>query len=178
MVSKQTSITYFEHDSERLHFRKLTEEDIVYWEHFLDDPEPLKFYHFEFNGPLETFPAQWVHQQMERYQTQGLGQLAVLEKDSGAFIGVAGIIPRKLFGKTEYEITCALLPEHRRKGYGSELDKHFLQLGRELGISDRYIMINHRDNLPAIRKSLKLDAELIHEGVMHDRPVKIFAISA
>ena len=76
-----------------------------------------------------------------------MGFLAVTEKGSGAFIGLAKIVP---FENNMTEIGYALLPEFWGKGYASEITKTLIDYARELRTIRELIGIVDPENLPSI----------------------------
>ena len=102
---------YFNQSTDRLIFRKLTEADIVSWTEFFINNDRLDYMGFlDKTKDSYTISQEWVSMQLERYETCGLGHLAVIEKASGKFIGMGGIIPRILFDQNEFEIAYSLKP--------------------------------------------------------------------
>jgi len=112
---------YFNQESERLLFRKLTKEDIPNWIEFFDNNDRLKFLGIDLSKTKEQHATDWIMMQLERYEKQGLGHLAAVIKETQEFIGVGGILPRELEGRKEYEIAYSLIPRFWKRGYGTEL---------------------------------------------------------
>lgn len=121
---------YSDHESERLLFRNLEEADIDLWLPFFDDEENLAHVGM-LSGPFKFLDnpdrsKAWIGRQIERRKSGLLGQLAVIEKSTGKFIGLGGIILRQETGaEGEWEIGYSLLPEARGKGYATELATYF-----------------------------------------------------
>ncbi len=120
---------YFNQESERLRFRKLTENDIPNWVNFFENNDRLHFLGMDLSKGKEVLAEEWIRMQFKRYETQGLGHLAAEDKENGEFIGLGGILPRELEGKTEYEIAYSLLPKFWKKGYGTELAQQMKSYG-------------------------------------------------
>lgn len=121
---------YGKHESERLVFRNLVAEDVELWLPFFEDEETLSHVGM-LSGKFrdmtnEERSATWLGRQAERRNKGSLGQLAVIEKESGNFLGVGGIILREESEASgEWEIAYSLLPEARGKGYATELAIYF-----------------------------------------------------
>jgi len=129
-TSEELENYYSQQASKRLLFRGFTDEDVQLWIPFFEDEATLeqvgmlsgKFK----NMTNEERAAAWLGRQAERRKEGLFGQLAVVEKETGTFLGVGGIILRQepeAFG--EWEIAYSLLPEARGKGYATELAIHF-----------------------------------------------------
>ena len=114
-------MNYFTQESERLIFRKLTDADIPKWVQFFVDNDRLKYLGMDLLMSKEELAMGWIKAQFQRYENQGLGHLAVELKSTGEFIGMGGILPRELDGKSEYEIAYSLMPKFWGKGYATEV---------------------------------------------------------
>jgi len=68
---------YFNQQSERLKYRKLTEEDIPTWIEFFIDNDRLQYLGMDLQKSKETLAEEWIKAQLNRYENQGLGHLAV-----------------------------------------------------------------------------------------------------
>lgn len=137
---------YFNQESERLKFRKLNLDDINAWTSFFENNDRLTFLGIDITKDPRTLSTEWIHKQLERYKNEGLGHLAVIEKDTGNFIGMGGILPRILNEKPEYEIAYSLKPNYWGKGYGTEIAQQMRLFGTEKGIATSFISIIHKDN--------------------------------
>lgn len=147
---------YFNQESERLIFRKLTKEDIPSWVEFFVDNDRLHFLGIrDWSKSKEVLAENWVLAQLDRYEKQGLGHLAVEVKESGEFIGMGGILPRELHGKKEYEVSYSLKPRFWKKGYGTEMAKQMKAFGVKNIDTDRLISIIEIENEDSIHVAKK-----------------------
>jgi Acetyltransferases, including N-acetylases of ribosomal proteins len=69
----------------------------------------------------------WIAVSLRNYETKGFGASAVIEKDTGAFIGCCGIVYDP--DRQEPEIIYAFHPNSWGKGYASELVPRMLKYG-------------------------------------------------
>lgn len=111
---------YYQLESERIQFRKLSEDDIPLWEPFFINNDRLKFLGIPLDLSSLESATNWIEMAQTRYAPSGLGQLAAIDKSSGEFLGVAGVIPREMEGRNEFEITYSFLPEFWGRGYATE----------------------------------------------------------
>jgi RimJ/RimL family protein N-acetyltransferase len=147
---------YFNQESKRLRFRKLTEEDIPSWVDFFVDNDRLHFLGIrDWSRSKESLAEDWIMAQLNRYKEQGLGHLAVEIKDSGEFIGLGGILPRDLDGKKEYEVSYSLKPTFWKKGYGTEMAKQMKEYAMKNIDADRFISIIDVENIDSINVAKK-----------------------
>lgn len=120
---------YFE--TERLIMRKFVEED--YKRLFLldSDPEVMKYVGMQpLSDPEESRTV--VKMIMQQYEENGLGRLAVIEKESGLLIGWSGLKfhTSEINGHQNfYDLGYRFLPETWGKGYASESAKASLDFG-------------------------------------------------
>lgn len=147
---------YFNQESDRLRFRKLTEKDIPSWVDFFVDNDRLRFLGIrDWSKSKEILAEEWIRAQFKRYEEHGFGHLAVEIKESGAYIGMGGIIPRELNGKTEYEISYSLKPAFWKKGYGTEMAQQMKGFALKHIDADRFISIIEVENVDSIHVAKK-----------------------
>ena len=157
-------MTYFDQQTERLTFRKLTRKDIPVWTEFFVDNDRIRFLGIDLSKKPETQATDWIEKQLERYKLAGLGHLAIELKDPKVFIGVGGIIPRELDKKNEFEIAYSLLPNYWNNGYGTEIARQLKVFGLESLKSERLISIIHVDNMASKKVALKIGMESLFES--------------
>lgn len=148
-------MNYFNQESKRLRFRKLTEEDIPLWLEFFIDNNSLDFLGFDTSMSHQELASGWIKAQMNRYIEQGLGHLAVELKDTGKFIAMGGIIPRTLLDKEEHEVAYSIMPNYWGKGYATEIATTMKDYGLANLKTERIISIIHIDNLASCRVAIK-----------------------
>ena len=143
--------SYYSLNSERLLFRPIVGRDVDLWLPFFDNNSTLHFLgmtssYFKGLSDVEKC-SKWLGRQIEREKNQVYGQLAVIEKSSNKFIGVAGLIYRNEMGiENELEVTYSLLPKYHGKGYGTEAATLFKNFAfNEIGL-DSVISIIHQEN--------------------------------
>jgi ribosomal-protein-alanine N-acetyltransferase len=156
-------LAYFHQETERLLFRKLTTNDIEGWKEFFEENDRLHFLGIDLSKTKEELAEGWINKQLERYETQGLGHLAVIEKCSGEFIGMGGILPREIEEKEVFEIAYSLKPKHWKKGYGTEVAKQMKIFGIENKIANQFISIIDKNNLESINVGKKNKMEVLYE---------------
>lgn len=170
-------MNYFTQETERLKFRKLTEDDIESWTEFFDKNDRLDYMGFpDKTKDKYTISSEWIFMQLERYENCGLGHLAVIEKSTEKFIGMGGIIPRVLFDQNEFEVAYSLKPPFWKKGFGTEIATQLKNFGFMNKISNRFISIIHIDNLDSIHVAEKNGMSILHETDYNQMPVFIFGV--
>ncbi|MFT4986541.1 MAG: ribosomal-protein-alanine N-acetyltransferase [Glaciecola sp.] len=170
-------MTYFDQTSERLSFRKLTAEDIPAWTEFFVDNISMPYLGIDVNLSKETLARNWITGQFERYEKKGLGHLAAIDKISGEFIGLGGIIPRLLEGRNEYEIAYSLFPKFWGKGYGTELAKKMKDYGIKNIETERFISIIDKENHPSAHVAEKNGMKVLFETNYLGMDVNVYGIN-
>lgn len=170
-------MSYFSQTSDRLNFRKLTPADIPKWLAFFDNNPGIHFLGMDLTKtPLELATG-WITAQFDRYENQGLGHLAIELKETGEFIGMAGIIPRELNETNYFEIAYSFKPRFWGNGYASEAAQQLKKFGRESGLSEHYISIIDLDNFPSQKVARKNNMEILFKTDYLGMEVLIFGTS-
>ncbi len=172
---------YYHLESERLSYRALTIEDCSLWLPFFDDTPSLRFLGMGssiFEGMNNAQKCEkWISRQLERQKDGVYGQLAVIEKSTGKFIGLAGLIARfeENINK-ELEVTYSLLKEARGKGYATELAIFFRDYAFENTSLPSVISIIHQDNFPSMNVAEKNGMQPENEFELIGMPVRCYRI--
>lgn len=156
-------MNYFNQETNRLFLRKLTMSDIESWLEFFIDNNRLHFLGLDTSKSNETLAKEWIIKQLDRYETQSLGLLAAIEKTSGKFIGMCGIIPREILDQHELEIGYSLKPAYWGKGYATELALQMKKFGFDTKLTNRFISIIHKENVESMNVARKNKMEIIAE---------------
>lgn len=155
--------SYFLLNSERLSLRKLTLEDITAWTLFFKNNDRLHFLGIDVSKSHEVLATEWIERQLQRYETEGLGHLAIESIENGEFIGLGGILPRVIDGKQEYEIAYSLFKDYWGNGYATELAQMMFGFGKEHIKTDQFISIIHVDNEASKNVALKNGMNPLYE---------------
>lgn len=133
--------------SERLDFQPLTLNDCEGWAPFFQNNPGLKYLAIENpKAPMEEAKT-WIERQLKRYDETGWGHLKVSHKQSGEFIGNAGLILRPQEGADLLEVGYSILPEQWGKGYASEAAICLKEYIHSEKLSDRAISMIHSENI-------------------------------
>lgn len=165
---------YFSQQSARLTFRALTENDIDSWLEFFTGNDRLAFLGIDVNKDYRQLATEWILKQLERYETDGFGHLAVIEKSSGAFIGMGGVLVRELDGEKIFEIAYSLKPAYWNQGFGTEIAQQLKQFGLENQISTNFISIIHKQNEASMHVARKNGMKILRETNFMGMEVFIF----
>lgn len=149
-------------ESKRLFTRFVTLYDIQPWIKFFEDTEGTKYLHVGSGLQPEERATEWINATMNRYAEKRYGLQALIEKSSGSFVGLCGMLVQDINGVNEIEVGYHLLKEHRGKGYASEAAQLFRDYAFENGITESVISIINPENWPsknvAKRNGMQLSA--------------------
>ncbi len=162
--------------SPRLQFRRLQKEDALDLLAFFQDAEATRLFDIYQNSPQAHAIARIEYQQ-DRYDKEGDGLCAIVDRTSHAFIGHCGLLWQEVDGIRELEIAYHLQPKHWKKGYASEAAKAIRDFVFENQLAESLISIidvrNENSKKVALRNGLRLEKETIKKGI----PVCIYRIS-
>jgi ribosomal-protein-alanine N-acetyltransferase len=106
----------------------------------------------------------------------GLGLWAVIEKQSGVFIGRSGLIPWEIDGASEVEIAYLLAKSHWGRGLGTEIARALVRHGFEaLGVT-RLIALIHPANAASIGTALAAGLRFERKLNLPDEECYLYAI--
>ena len=154
---------YFNQETKRLQLRKVTLKDIPNWTEFFIDNDRLRFLGIDLTKDAKTLATEWIQSQLKRYENQGLGFLALIEKETNDFIGLAGILPREINETIEYEIAYSLKKEFWGKGFATEVAAHLKDFGLNNNIATRFISIIDKENKDSINVAQKNKMNILYE---------------
>lgn len=167
---------YFNQESERLRFRKLTLADIPTWVAFFEGNDRLHFLGMDTSKSKELMAQEWVQMQLDRYKNQGYGHLAVERKDTGEFIGMSGILPRLLDGRQEYEIGYSLIPKYWGMGYATEMARTLKAYGQAHIDTPRFISIIAIENEGSMKVARKNGMRVLFKTAFLGMVVEVFGV--
>lgn len=174
-ITKPTT-QYYEQASDRLLFRSLTLDDVPRWIPFFDRDDYMRFLGQDLEKSAEERSTVWIERQIQRKNDGVYGQLAVIEKSTGDFIGVGGIILREIDGNEELEITYSFMPSAWGKGYARELAKHFIDFAKATNEVESVISMIHPENEPSKRVAFANGLELSGTSEFMGIPVEIYRL--
>ncbi|WP_297811551.1 glutamine-hydrolyzing GMP synthase [uncultured Helicobacter sp.] len=151
-------------ESERVFLRPYTQADFAALHKIVSDKQTMYAWGQGFSKKQSQ---EWLDKQLAHYQQYGFGICAIIEKQSGAIIGNAGLNHTEisLKGKTQkiVEIGYLLHRDFWGKGYGSEVARMCVKYGFEtLGLEEVYCLIKE-DNTASIKVAKRLEMQKVGE---------------
>lgn len=104
-------------ETERLILRELTQQDYPDLCEILQDEQTMYAYEHAFS---DQEAQEWLDRQIDRYKKDGFGLWAVLEKETGIFLGQAGLTMQDIGGELVPEIGYLFKRKYWHQGYASE----------------------------------------------------------
>lgn len=163
-------------ETERLILRECTLEDVGAVHQIYGDPKIMEF---SLKG---TQSPEQVQKMLERiiseYATEGFGNWAVLEKESGQLIGICGLRRQVVDDIAQPEISYRFNANHHGKGYATEAVRAVRDFAFNSLSMDRVISIIEPQNLASVRVACKNGMQLTRETTFCGVSVGIFSVEA
>lgn len=104
-------------ETSRLYLREMTYDDYDDLCEILQDKKTMYAYEHSFS---DVESRQWLEKQINRYANDGFGLWAVIDKESGAFVGQCGITWQECGDESVAEIGYLLKRRYWHNGYAVE----------------------------------------------------------
>lgn len=137
-------VTLDGHETERIRFRKLKEEDLDELMPFFSSEEAMKF--LPAVGPPRENGTEWIQRQIRRYNKNHDGLYALIHKTTGEIVGMCGLILQEVDNTPELEIGYHLLPKFWKQGFASEAAQYCKKFAKENKLAPSVISIVDLEN--------------------------------
>jgi RimJ/RimL family protein N-acetyltransferase len=166
-----TKPTLLELRTERLDLRPLTLADASHMRALLTDPDWIRNIG-DRNIHSDEAAAAYIEQKIRpSYEADGFGFLAVIERASGAWLGIAGVVKRAVLEHPD--VGFAFLPAARGKGYAREAAAAVLRETHDrLGFA-RVVAIVNPDNAASRRVLEAIGMSFDRMGPYGDPPEEL-----
>ena len=141
-------------ETDRLNLRRLTPDDAEFILDLLNDPSFLRFIGDKGVRTLDDAREYILKGPVDMYNRLGFGLYLTELKESGAPIGICGLIKRD--GLEDVDIGFAFLPSFRAKGYAYESAAAVMSYGKTVLGLNRIVAITSPDNYASGRLLEKL----------------------
>lgn len=167
-------------ETERLLFRKITEQDFDTWLAFCKYPDSLKYIfsqgQLKVEDPTERCRI-WFNRVYNRYE-KGLGGMnALIEKQTGALVGQCGLLIQTIDDIEELEIGYSLMPAYRGKGFASEAAIKCKEFAFENEYATSLISVIVPENADSIKVALNNRMKLDKTTTSNGDVVNIYRIN-
>lgn len=134
--------------TERLVLRELAPSDYDSLCSILQDPDVMYAYEHAFSGDEVS---EWLDRQLSRYEKDGCGLWAVLDKEGGALIGQCGVTRQDIGTGTVPEVGYLFAKAFWHRGYAAEAARACRDFAFEkMGVDEVYSIIRE-NNFPSRR---------------------------
>ncbi|MBA4495739.1 GNAT family N-acetyltransferase [Paenactinomyces guangxiensis] len=161
-------------ETERIYFRPYQSGDLDFVISLWRDPEVVRYIgdgKIKTKAEIQEIFSRWVEK-----RGQGFGlHLAVL-KQTGEYLGHAGIVPQEVDGKMEWEIGYWLAKKYWGQGYASEAAAAFRDYAFTKLKIKRLVCIIQPDHLASIKVAEKIGMSKEKETLFQSIPVVIYSI--
>jgi len=163
------------YETARLRVRHFTARDLDALAALCADTEAMRFM-----GDGDTLTreqcARWIEVSEGKYRDRGYGTSAVVEKETGAFVGFCGVVrpPEQDFD----EIIYALARAHWGKGYATEAARAMLDYVFAVSELDAIYATIHPDNAVSGRVAVKIGMTFLEDRQFEgeDGVTKVYVI--
>ena len=151
-------------ETQRLCFRRLTQDDFGNLCTILQDPKAMYAYEHAFS---DEEVQQWLDRQLERYREYGFGLWAVLLKQTGEFIGQAGLTMQDCDGEQLLEIGYLFRRVYWHNGYATEAARALKQYAFDTLGAQRVYSIIRDTNIASQKVAMRNDMLPVEQFVKH-----------
>ena len=163
-------------ESQRLRYRGLTMADFDGLLPFFRSKEAMKYYRLE-EEPEKMCKA-WIERQVRRYENDGHGLCALIEKASDQLVGQCGLLKQEVDGIEELEVGYGLLPAFWSQGFATEAARFFRDFAFQEQMAPSIISIIDMDNVPSQKVAYKNGMQIDKKTLFKNMQVYIFRITS
>jgi RimJ/RimL family protein N-acetyltransferase len=164
-------------ESDRLRYRLLNENDFDIWLDFFYEEGIEQLIGMEDIPTPELRNREWFNKVESRYNSETGGLNALIDKETGEFIGQCGLLVQELDGVNEMEIGYSILKKYRNKGYASEASQKCRDYAFEKGFAEHLISIIHEDNTTSKKVALNNGMKLWKKTTFWGMNVEVYKIT-
>lgn len=161
----------------RTYLREMTQNDFCNLCKLLQDPEVMYAWEHAFSDEEVQV---WLDNQIKRYDEYGFGLWAVIEKQTGEFIGQCGLTMQNFNGEQKLEIGYLFKKAYWHKGYATECAIACKNYAFEKLNADKVCSIIRDNNIPsqnvAKRNGMKIAGQCIKHYYNMDMPHILFEV--
>ena len=159
-------------ETESLSLRELTSGDLDLIVDLYGDPETMDSY----RGVLSSQDSQvWLEGVITSWKKKGYGYWALFLKDTGTFIGSAGLFDQEIEGVWETEVGYVIQRQHWGQGFASEVAAACYDFALNRTDLERVVTIIDPRNSAAVHLAEKYGLSFLRQSAKWGRVVHIYA---
>lgn len=162
-------------NTERLYTRFLVPDDSREWAKFFEDEEAVQYFPGFVTSNKEPVNP-WVEKQIIRYKEKRYGLQALINKQTGEFIGQCGLLLQEIDGRQELEVAYHIFKKYWGQSYAPEAAKAFIRYGFENKLAPSIISIIDVRNIQSQRVADKNGLEREKQTQWADLDVFVYRI--
>ncbi len=162
--------------SKRLTTRFLSADDVAIWTTFFEDKDCAHFFPTMGLSHAKARAEFWIEKQLARYAENRFGLQALINKESGEFVGQCGLLLQEVDNQPVLEIGYSLLKPHWHKGYAIEAAKLFKDYAFQSNFSEELVSIINVQNTASQAVAHKNGMSNLKQTRFWDLDVFIFGI--
>ncbi len=167
-------------ETERLLFRRITEQDFDTWLAFCKYPDSLKYIFSQeqlmIGDPIEHCNI-WFKRVFNRYENGLGGMNALIDKQTGDFVGQCGLLIQSIDDIEELEIGYSIMPSYRGKGFASEAANRCKEFAFENDYTTSLISVIVPENLDSIKVAMNNGMKLSKTTISNGDLVNIYRVN-
>jgi len=162
-------------ETERMTLRPFTIDDVDDVLRLFSDPVAMQFSLTGVRDRVAT--AAWLELVIDRTQRDGHGFWAAILKETGAYVGHAGLLRQQVEGRDEVEIAYWFLRSHWNRGLATEAARACRNYGFGKLNRERLISLIVPGNVASRRVADKVGMNLEREAVWKNTLVCVYAMN-
>jgi RimJ/RimL family protein N-acetyltransferase len=156
------------HDTEHLHFRQMTVDDLDKLAGLLGDPALMTYY----PAPKTRLEARdWIEWNLRNYADHGYG-LWIIETLDGDFVGDCGLTWQPVNGRLELEVGYHVRAAHQGHGLATEAALACRNFARDTLQIPQLVTILHPDNAASRRVAQKIGMRFLENDLGGSIPAR------
>lgn len=167
-------------ETKRLLFRRITEHDFEIWLEFCKYPDSLKYIfsqeQLKVEDPIERC-RMWFNRVFHRYENGLGGMNALVDKQTGEFVGQCGLLIQTIDDIEELEIGYSIMPSYRGKGFASEAASRCKEFAFENDYTTSLISVIVPENLDSIKVAMNNGMKLSKTTISNGDLVNIYRVN-
>lgn len=164
-------------ESARLKFRIVENSDFDAWIEFFRHPDCARFLGLENAGTPYEQCQEWFRRVGERYKNNLGGMNALIDKNTGNFIGQCGLLVQEVDDRQELEIGYSIIPAYWGKGYATEAAIRCRDFAFQNDFAESIISIIHTENVRSEKVAMKNGMLKERQTIFRDMPVFVYRIN-
>lgn len=163
-------------ESGRLRYRSLAIDDYEALLPFFKSKEATRYYRLK--EPPEATCKAWIERQLQRYEKDGYGLCALIEKTTNQLVGQCGLLKQVVDDTEELEIGYLLIPAFWSRGFAAEAARFFRDFAFERQMAPSIISIIDTGNINSQKVAYNNGMKIDKETKFKDMQVYIYRITS